>query len=109
MDVNATLVPVIEPLGYMINSLKVMLGGVFGIYLIVLYIRVREYHLVRRMYRELRRDLITLGEKQGIELPPLKESKLLLLHEHIIDWFKGLFRKKEVKEAKTARSKKVKR
>ena len=54
VDLNATIIPIIGPIGTFINTVKVLVGGVFGIYLIILYIRYKEYTLLRRMYREFR-------------------------------------------------------
>lgn len=70
VELNQTLFPLLGPIGTVINSLKVLIGGAFGLYLIILYFRVKEYILVRKLLVSLQKDIHTLAEKQGIDIGP---------------------------------------
>jgi hypothetical protein len=73
VELNSTLFPFLGPIGTFINAVKVFIGGVFGIYLIILYFRVREYLLVKKVLMGIQRDIRTLAEKQGVEMGPLRK------------------------------------
>lgn len=87
MELNSTIFPFLGPIGTFVNTIKVLIGGVFGIYLIILYIRFREYVVMRKTLTEIRQDIRTLAEKQGIKMEPIKETRMKKLSEHIKDMF----------------------
>jgi len=85
VELNSTIFPFLGPIGTFVNTIKVLVGGVFGIYLIILYLRFREYVVMRKMLTEIRKDIRALAEKQGIEMEPIKETKMKRLSEHIME------------------------
>ncbi|MBW2972555.1 hypothetical protein KY359_05965 [Candidatus Woesearchaeota archaeon] len=87
VELNSTIFPFLGPIGTFVNTIKVLVGGVFGIYLIILYLRFREYTVMRKMLTEIRQDLRVIAEKQGIEMEPIKETRIKKLSEHIKDMF----------------------
>ncbi len=72
VDINATIFPLWGSIGTLVNTIKVLIGGAFGLYLIILYFRVREYIVVRRLLLNVQQDIRVLADKQGIELPSSK-------------------------------------
>jgi hypothetical protein len=76
VELNATIFPLLGPIGSFVNTIKVLVGGVFGIYLIILYLRWREYRTVYRLLREIRKDIHDLAERQGVVLAPIKKTKM---------------------------------
>lgn len=83
VELNSTIFPILGPIGTFVNTLKVFVGGVFGIYLIILYIRWREYALLRRMYRELKRDISAIAAKQKVELEPIRQHAITTLGQKV--------------------------
>ncbi len=61
VDINATLPPVLDPLintiKFLTNMLSVFVGGIFGIYLILIFLRWKEARDIRRLLKEIRNDL----------------------------------------------------
>jgi len=61
VDINATLPAALDPLvntiKFLMNILSVFVGGIFGIYLILIILRWKEARDVRRLLREMRDDL----------------------------------------------------
>lgn len=82
VELNSTIFPILGPIGTFVNTVKVFVGGVFGVYLIILYIRWREYSLLRRMYRELKSDLQAIAEKENVKLPET-ESRIKTFGDHL--------------------------
>ncbi|MBW2964204.1 hypothetical protein KY363_01980 [Candidatus Woesearchaeota archaeon] len=70
VELNQTLFPLLGPIGTVVNTVKVLIGGVFGLYLIILYFRVREYLLLRKMFSVLQKELRMIGDKIGVDLGP---------------------------------------
>ena len=57
MDINSTLLIVAEKVGVVTSVVKLMMGGVFGIYLILLFLRWKEYRELSGILREIRDDI----------------------------------------------------
>lgn len=61
VDINATLPAALDPLvntiKFLMNILSVFVGGIFGIYLILIILRWKEARDVRRLLKEMRDDL----------------------------------------------------
>lgn len=86
VELNTTVFPFLGPIGTFVNTIKVFVGGVFGIYLIILYIRWKEYSLLKKMYREfreLRNETRSIAKKHLIRLEPIEESKLKIIKDNI--------------------------
>jgi hypothetical protein len=75
LELNSTIFPILGPIGTLVNAIKVLVGGVFGIYLIMLYLRWREYVIVRGLLTEIKQDLHTIAAHQGINLEQAGEKK----------------------------------
>ena len=74
-DLNATLLPVLDPIHSVLNTVRILVGGVFGIYVIMLYFRWREYAFVRKTLKEIRDHVRALAEKQNIDMEKWKAKK----------------------------------
>ena len=94
VELNSTVFPLLGPIGTFVNTIKVFVGGVFGVYLIILYIRWKEYRLLRKMYRELKSDIRAIAEKQRVELPA-NESPMKTFKEHVKQTLAGKPKKKK--------------
>ena len=79
VELNSTIFPILGPIGTFVNTVKVFVGGVFGVYLIILYIRWQEYRLLRRMYKELKSDIRAIAEKQKVTLEPIKPPVIVAI------------------------------
>jgi hypothetical protein len=98
---NSTVFPLLGPIGSFVNTIKFAIGGVFGVYLIILYFRVREYIVVRRLLLNIQKDIRILAENQGVEMPPAR--KLPTVGEYVKERAKKKLarkRKKEVEQKK---------
>lgn len=71
---NATSVgiPVITPL---INTIQVLVGGIFGLYLILTLLRLKEYMMVRKFLEDMRHDLLQISKKLGVRVTSEKRPK----------------------------------
>jgi hypothetical protein len=74
-DLNATLLPVLEPIHSVLNTVRLLVGGVFGIYVIMLYFRWREYVVMKKILKDIREHVHALTEKQGIDMEKRKAKK----------------------------------
>ena len=67
VDLNATLPPILEPFSFtiqqIINILSLLVGGIFGIYLISLIIRIVFFRKILKMYKELKVQMEMLNKK----------------------------------------------
>ena len=79
VELNSTIFPILGPIGTFVNTVKVFVGGVFGVYLIILYIRWKEYLLLRRMYKELKSDIGAIAEKQHVTLEQVKPPAIIAI------------------------------
>ncbi|MFC1723210.1 hypothetical protein ACFL0V_03650 [Nanoarchaeota archaeon] len=79
IDPNVTLLtealPDTSPIVSLVKAVSALVGGVFGIYLIMLYLRFREFYVMKTMLKAIREDIRLLAKKQGTPLPPLKKRK----------------------------------
>ncbi len=76
VDINTTLQPLISQIEPLMKTVSVLVGGVFGLYLISLYIRWKEYLLVSRLLKEIRRDIKAIAAKQGVKLEESDGQKI---------------------------------
>ena len=67
MAINATLPPALEPLAAVITSImdvtKILVGGIFGLYLILLIAKWIEYKRLVRLLIDIKNQLYHLNEK----------------------------------------------
>ena len=103
VELNSTIFPFLGPIGTFLNTIKVLVGGVFGVYLIILYVRIREYLLLRKMYREMKADLCAIAEKQKVVLAPVKKSPIKVLGAQFRE---RMHERKEKKEKQKSSAKK---
>jgi hypothetical protein len=61
----------------------VLVGGVFGIYLIILYLKWREYIILKKLMSDIQKDIHTIAEHQGVELEPHEKTTVQILKEHV--------------------------
>jgi len=95
VDLNTTIFPILGPIGSLINTLKVLVGGVFGVYLIILYLKWREYVVLKKMLTDIRKDLRVIASHQRIEMDPIKDRPLVTFGKYV---------KHKVKEKKEERA-----
>ena len=66
VDINATI-PFLEPFAVTFQSLidiiKIFVGGIFGIYVIMLFIRIYSYFKLKNFLRYIELHLIHLNDK----------------------------------------------
>lgn len=72
VELNSTLLPIANQINVLVNTFKLLVGGVFGIYLILLYLRWREYLFTRKKLTEIHNIILLIAEKQHITLPDKK-------------------------------------
>jgi hypothetical protein len=73
---NETLIPIANQVDIFLNTFKVLVGGVFGLYLIILYIRWREFKMFKHKLKELDSNIRLIAAKQKVELPPPRRTHL---------------------------------
>jgi len=56
------LTPLFESIRAIIASLQWLVGGIFGLYLILIFLRWRESRVVARVLKEIRDDIRELSE-----------------------------------------------
>jgi len=56
------LSPVFESIHNIIESLQWLVGGMFGLYLILIFLRWREAYMVKKVLSEIRKDLRELAD-----------------------------------------------
>jgi hypothetical protein len=68
-DINQTL-PFIDPLartiGSLVDTVKVLVGGLFGVYLIMAFLQWKNYRLLTRTMMEVRNELHALNKELKI-------------------------------------------
>ena len=77
VELNSTVFPLFGPIGTLVNTVKVLIGGMFGVYLIILYLRWKEYVVMKRMLGEIRQDIRELAVKQGFKMEAVKPKKTI--------------------------------
>ncbi|MFH1848683.1 MAG: hypothetical protein ABH879_00690 [archaeon] len=67
MDVNSTA-PIFlylgEKIGFVANIIRILVGGVFGIYVIMLILRWKEYRQMVKLMTEIRDDIRVLKNRE---------------------------------------------
>ena len=66
LDINATipvLQPMINTINYLVNIIQLMVGGIFGIYIILVVLRWRESRKINKILEEIRDDIKALRKK----------------------------------------------
>lgn len=62
---NASLPGILDPIsstvGTVLNLLQVLVGGLFGLYLVLIYLRWREARDLKRLMTEMRDDIRKLN------------------------------------------------
>ena len=69
VDINSTLVPIVESsivqgLGKILGTVSIAIGGIFGLYLVLIFLRWKESRDVRRLLSEIREDLKELKNRK---------------------------------------------
>ena len=62
-DFNASLLPFAEPVANIMGTLKVLVGGVFGLYVILFVIKLREYFVLKKGLKDIKIELADLKEQ----------------------------------------------
>ncbi|HII71321.1 TPA: hypothetical protein HA265_01035 [Candidatus Woesearchaeota archaeon] len=99
MDPNMTIaaaanvIPV-GPISGLLKAFSALVGGVFGIYLIVLYLKYKEYVVMKRMLLDIRKDLRAIADAQEISLPPIKKPKVFRIGR----WFKRAHEERKMRK-----------
>ena len=62
-DINATLIPLTGPIKGMLNTFKVLVGGVFGIYVLMLIVNIRQYFMLKKFKNLMNNKLDSLSAK----------------------------------------------
>ena len=57
------LAPLVENIRALVASLQWMVGGIFGIYMILVYLRWRESRMVGKLLKDIRLELKHINEK----------------------------------------------
>jgi len=83
LEVNSTVLTLLGPIDTVVNTLKVLVGGVFGIYLLILYFKWREYVVLRKLMSDMQKDIHTIAEHQGIKLAPHAPTTVQKIKEHV--------------------------
>lgn len=62
VDVNSTLVPIVESpviqgLGRILGTVSIAIGGIFGLYLVLIFLRWKEARDLKRILYDIRSDI----------------------------------------------------
>lgn len=89
-----------QSLGLLVGTIKVTIGGVFGIYLILIYLRWKEYQMFRYTLKGLRKDIRFVAREQGIKFPDVISEEKDTLRHRIGKWwiYKKRSKKKDAKD-----------
>ena len=63
LDAVPALAPLFETIRLIIQSLQWLVGGIFGLYLVLIFLRWRESRMVAQILKEIRDDLKQLTEE----------------------------------------------
>ena len=65
MDINTTVIPVVDPLlhtvKYFVNFVQILVGGIFGLYLILVILRWHEARTLKKLMQDVRDELVELN------------------------------------------------
>lgn len=69
MDINSTLpdvlLPLVDTVNYFVNIVQVLVGGLFGLYVILIILRWREARQTKKLMKDIRDEVQNL--RQTIE------------------------------------------
>ena len=91
VDVNSTiqlLSPLITPIQNLLNILKVTVGGIFGLYVILVYLKWRESRLMNKYLESIAKDLKAITKKMGIVTIHKKEITKINKIKKFLQWKK---------------------
>ncbi len=77
-DVNATiqaLEPIIGPLNHLMGVLQYLVGGIFGLYLILVILRWYESRRLATLMRDVKSELKALNKHFGVKVKPTRTQK----------------------------------
>ena len=63
LEAVPALAPLFETIRLIIQSLQWLVGGIFGLYLILIFLRWRESRMVGQILKEIRDDLKNLADE----------------------------------------------
>lgn len=63
LEAVPALAPLFETVRLIIQSLQWLVGGIFGLYLVLIFLRWRESRMVAQILKEIRDDLKQLTEE----------------------------------------------
>ena len=63
LEAVPALTPLFETVRSIIQSLQWLVGGIFGLYLILIFLRWRESRMVAKILKEIRDDLKQLADE----------------------------------------------
>ena len=63
LEAIPALAPLFETVRLIIQSLQWLVGGIFGLYLVLIFLRWRESRMVAQILKEIRDDLKQLTEE----------------------------------------------
>ena len=63
LEAVPALAPLFETVRLIIQSLQWLVGGIFGLYLVLIFLRWRESRIVAQILKEIRDDLKQLTEE----------------------------------------------
>jgi len=79
---GSALAPLAELLGPLLVKLSVLVGGIFGLYVILIFLRVYYERKNMKLLQHIRYNLDQQNRHYGI---PSSEEKKGFLHRHLID------------------------
>ena len=78
IDINQTIPffdPLVNTIGMFVGTIRLLVGGIFGLYLILVYLRWREYRILTRLMREMRNEMAALNQKLGVTPKKVRDSR----------------------------------
>lgn len=84
-DINSTvqaLEPILGPLNQFIGIIQYLVGGIFGLYLILVVLRWYESRRLVRLMKDVRIELEKLNKHFGVK--PGKESKIVKAEKKLL-------------------------
>lgn len=89
-----------------VNKINFLVGGIFGIYLILVFLRWWEYRTLTRILSDIREDIIKLNKKIiGEDYKPKPTSYFTLGFNHIMQTINGSIETKPYKDIKKSKNK----
>lgn len=85
VDVNSTielLSPIIAPIHGLLDVLTVTVGGIFGLYVILIYLRWRESRIMNNHLINIGNDLKAIAKKMGVVTVHKRDQNLWTKIKH---------------------------